>query len=65
MSGPINTSSHIVSVFGLADRTVTASASAASFQQDFPKGAVYYYPGSHGVTIAANYAAYLDFLSHL
>jgi dienelactone hydrolase len=65
MSGSGSSQTFIVSAFGLRDRTVTASASGASFQKDYPNGALYYYPGAHGVTIAACYEAYLGFVSHL
>ena len=65
MSGPGTTTAYLVSAFGTSDGAVNAALSGASFQQDFPGGKVYYYGGSHGVTIRACYAAYQDFLSHL
>lgn len=65
MSGPISTTAYLVCAFGTTDTTVLAAPSAASFQQDFPGGAVYYYSGPHGVTIRACNAAYEDFLNHL
>jgi hypothetical protein len=65
LSGPSDTTAHVVSVFGLQDRTVLAAPSTASFQMDFPGGAVYYYAGTHGVNIRANYGAYEQFLADL
>ena len=42
-----------------------ASVSTASFEKDFRHGQAYDYPGPHGVTLYADYAAYQDFLDHL
>ncbi|QEH33609.1 Alpha/beta hydrolase family protein [Aquisphaera giovannonii] len=65
MSGPGDSSAHLVSVFGERDRNVDAVSSASSFRQDFRSGVVYTYAGNHGVTIRAQPTAYQDFLSHL
>jgi hypothetical protein len=65
LSGPSNTTAHVVSVFGLEDRAVVAAPGTASFQNDFPGGAVYYCAGPHGVNIHANYGAYEQFLADL
>jgi dienelactone hydrolase len=65
LSGPSNTSAHVVTAYGLSDHNVVASASTASFQRDFPQGHVYYYPGGHGVSITASMPALEDFLAHL
>ncbi len=64
-SGPSDSRAYSVAAFGLADRNVIASVSAASFARDFPDGQVYNYQGPHGVTLYANYAAFQDFLDHL
>jgi dienelactone hydrolase len=65
LSGPSNTSAHVVAAFGLDDENVVASDSAASFQKDFPQGRVYTYPGPHGVSINASPPALADFLAHV
>jgi dienelactone hydrolase len=65
LSGPSSTNADVVAAFGLKDREVQAKVSAADFHQDFPHGRVYYYPGPHGVTLYADYAAFQDFLDHL
>jgi hypothetical protein len=54
-----------VCAFGLHDANVQPAASTASFQRDFQHGQVFYYPGPHGVTLNADYAAFQDFLNHL
>jgi hypothetical protein len=64
-SGPIRTSAHVVGAFGLDDRNVVATASAASFAKDVPDGRVYFYPGPHGASINASPAALSDFLAHV
>jgi hypothetical protein len=65
LSGPSTTTAYSVAAFGLEDRNVQPAVSTASFQTDFPHGQVFYYPGPHGVTLYANYAAFQDFLGHL
>lgn len=65
LSGPSTSSAFIVSAFGLEDHNVVSSVSTASFDRDFPHGQVLDYPGPHGVTLFADYAAFKDFLSHL
>jgi hypothetical protein len=65
LSGPSTSSAYFVSAFGLHDANVQPAASTASFQRDFPQGRVFYYPGPHGVTLYADYAAFQDFLNHL
>jgi hypothetical protein len=65
MSGPSSTTAYIVNAFGEADSNVTVALSESSFREDFSHGAVYTYPGAHGVTIRAQTAAYLDFANHL
>ena len=65
LSGPSTSNAYFVAAFGLGDRNVQAAVSTASFQQDFPHGQVYDYPGPHGVTLYADYAAFQDFLDHL
>ncbi len=65
LSGPSTSKAYFVAAFGLADRNVQAAVSTASFHQDFANGQVYDYPGPHGVTLYADYAAFQDFLDHL
>ena len=65
LSGPSTSSAYFVGAFGLDDQNVIASVSVASFQRDFQQGHIYLYPGPHGVTLYADYAAYQDFLDHL
>jgi hypothetical protein len=65
LSGPSTSNAYFVGAFGLHDANVIASVSAKSFQKDFQHGQVYYYPGPHGVTLYADYAAFQDFLDHL
>jgi hypothetical protein len=64
-SGPIHTSAYVVGAFGLGDRNVVASASAASFVKVVPDGRVFTYPGPHGASINASPAALSDFLAHV
>jgi dienelactone hydrolase len=65
LSGVSHAKSYFVNAFGLHDGNVVAWVSAQSFSRDFPQGQVYYYPGTHGVTLYACYPAFQDFLSHL
>ncbi len=65
LSGPSDTSAHVVCAFGLDDRNVVASVSTSSVQQDFPSAHVYYYAGAHGVSINASPLALHDFLVHV
>jgi dienelactone hydrolase len=65
LSGPSPSTAFIVSAFGLEDHNIVSSVSTASFDRDFQYGQVFYYPGGHGVTMFADYAAFQDFLSHL
>jgi hypothetical protein len=65
LSGPSTSTAFIVSAFGLKDHNIVSSISTASFDRDFQFGQVFYYPGPHGVTLFADYAAFKDFLSHL
>jgi hypothetical protein len=65
LSGPSRSNANFVAAFGLHDGNVQPAVSTASFQKDFPNGQVYYYPGPHGVTLYADYAAFQDFLDHL
>jgi dienelactone hydrolase len=65
LSGPTETTAHVVATYGLADRNVVASESTAGFRRDYPNGRVYYYPGHHGASIQASPPALQDFLSHL
>jgi hypothetical protein len=65
MSGVGDTQAYIVSAFGLHDQNIQSAMSTASFDRDFQQGAVYYYPGPHGVTLYACYPAFADFLAHL
>lgn len=65
LSGPVKTDAHVVAAFGLKDDNVIPSVSAAALQKDFPGGQVFYYDGPHGVTIAADYAAFQNFVDHL
>ncbi|WP_165231821.1 dienelactone hydrolase family protein [Aquisphaera insulae] len=65
MSGPSETTTHIVAAFGTIDHTVHAAAGARSLTDDFPHATIYTYNGPHGVPIRAQPAAYADFLNHL
>lgn len=65
LSGPVATSAHIVSAFGLTDRNTLAAPSAAAAARDFPGGTIDYYDGPHGVDIRASAPALEDFLAHL
>jgi hypothetical protein len=65
LSGPSRSTAHFVAAFGLHDGNVEPVVSTIAFQKDFPHGQVYYYDGSHGVTLYADYAAFQDFLDHL
>jgi hypothetical protein len=65
LSGPSSTTAYIASAYGLHDRNIVASASTAGFRRDFPNGELFYYPGPHGVTLYADYAAFQAFLAHL
>jgi hypothetical protein len=64
-SGPIATTAHVVSAFGLDDRNVVATQSVASLQRDLPGSSVYDYPGPHGVGITASRPALNEFLANL
>jgi hypothetical protein len=65
LSGPSSSTAYIVNAFGLYDQNVVTSVSTASFNRDFELGRVFYYPGPHGVSLFADYPAFVDFLSHL
>lgn len=65
MSGPSSSTAYFVNAFGLHDRVVPSGPSAASFRADFQNGAVFNYPGPHGVSLFADYSAFRDFLNHL
>jgi len=65
LSGPSMSKAFVVSAFGLEDHNSVSSVSTASFNRDFQHGQVFDYPGPHGVTLYADYAAFEDFLSHL
>jgi hypothetical protein len=65
LSGPTTSDAHFVAAFGSHDANVQPSVSAASLRRDFPGGQVYFYPGPHGVTLYADYAAFKNFLDHL
>jgi hypothetical protein len=65
LSGVSTSDAYIIDAFGLEDRTVVSGESTISFEQDFPNGHVFYYDGTHGVTLKASYAAFDDFLAHL
>jgi hypothetical protein len=65
LSGPTTSGAHFVAAFGSHDGNVEPSVSTASFQRDFPGGQVFVYPGPHGVTLYADYAAFQTFLDHL
>ena len=65
MSGPSTSEAFIVSAFGLEDPVIVSSVSTASFDRDFQHGQVFDYPGPHGVTLYADFAAFRTFLSHL
>jgi hypothetical protein len=65
LSGPSDTQAFVVGAFGLHDTNVNAHVSADSLQKDFQDEQVFYYPGPHGVSLYANYQAFLDFVHHL
>jgi pimeloyl-ACP methyl ester carboxylesterase len=65
LSGPSSSTAYIVSAFGKYDANVVTSVSTASFDRDYQHGQVFYYPGPHGVSLFADYAAFRDFLAHL
>ena len=65
LSGPSTSDAYFVNAFGLFDRNVVTSVSTASFHQDFQHGQVYTYPGPHGVSLFAQFAAFRVFLDHL
>jgi hypothetical protein len=65
LSGPSTSDAYFVGAFGLHDGNVIPSVSTEYFAKDFQHGQVYYYPGPHGVTLYADYAAFQDFLNHL
>lgn len=65
LSGPARTSAAIINAFGLRDTNIVAGRSAASFQRDFASGAIYTYPGPHGVGVGASPAAFDAFLAQL
>jgi hypothetical protein len=64
LSGPSSSTAYVVSAFGEHDANIVPARSAASFNRDFGNGRVYYYPGPHGVSLFADYAAFRDFLAH-
>jgi hypothetical protein len=65
MSGVSDSRAFIVNAFGTHDRNVVAWVSALSFKDDFSHGAVFTYPGPHGVSPLASIPAFDDFLAHL
>ena len=65
LSGPSMSNAFVVSAFGFKDHNTASSVSTVSFDRDFQHGQVFDYPGPHGVTLYADYAAFEDFLSHL
>jgi len=65
LSGPSSSEAFIVSAFGREDDNIVSSVSTASFDRDFQHGQVFDYPGPHGVTLYADFAAFKDFLGHL
>jgi dienelactone hydrolase len=65
LSGPINTTAHLVAAFGRNDVNVVASVSEASLQKDAPDTSVYTYPGPHGVGITACPTALDEFVACL
>jgi hypothetical protein len=64
-SGPSDTQAFVVGAFGLHDTNVNAHVSATSLEKDFQHEQVFYYRGPHGVSLYANYGAFLDFVHHL
>ena len=65
LSGPSDTQAYVVGAFGLHDTTVNAHVAAESLTNDFQHKQVFYYRGPHGVSLYANYTAFLDFVHHL
>jgi Dienelactone hydrolase family len=65
LSGVSTSDAYIIDAFGLEDTTVVSSTSTVSFEQDFPDGHIFYYDGTHGVSMKACYPAFEDFLAHL
>jgi hypothetical protein len=64
-SGPITTSAHVVSAFGIYDTNVLASQSTASLDRDLAGSSVYKYAGPHGVGMTACRPALDEFLANL
>jgi hypothetical protein len=65
MSGVSDSRAFVVNAFGTQDQNVVSSVSTASFERDFTYGAVFTYPGPHGVSPLASLAAFNDFIEHL
>jgi hypothetical protein len=65
LSGPINTTAHMVAAFGLNDINVVARVSQTSLQHDAPSTSAYTYPGPHGVGITACPTALDEFVACL
>jgi hypothetical protein len=65
LSGPVATTAHVVSAFGLLDQNTLAGPSAASAARDFPGSTVDFYDGPHAAGIGASPPALEDFLAHL
>ncbi len=65
MSGVSDSQAFIVNAFGTHDQNVVSWVSAASFKNDFSYGAVFTYPGPHGVSPLASIPAFDDFIAHL
>jgi hypothetical protein len=65
LSGPINTTAHLVAAFGLNDINVVANVSKTSLQHDAPSTIAYTYPGPHGVGITACPRALHEFVACL
>jgi hypothetical protein len=65
LSGVSTSDAYSIDAFGDEDKTVVSAESTVSFEQDFPNGHIFYYEGTHGVTLKASYPAFESFLSHL
>jgi len=65
MSGVSDSQAYVVNAFGTEDHNVVSWVSIASFKRDFSYGAVFTYPGPHGVSPIASIPAFDDFIAHL
>jgi hypothetical protein len=65
LSGPSDTQAFVVGAFGTHDPNVNPEMASKSLEQDFEHEQAFEYPGPHGVSLYADYPAFLTFLKHL